>query len=240
MNKNAWSTFIGPGRHRCRRPISGTSTARPGGAFEYYTNDDSDRELAQPRELEHSLVSFTERWKVASTTTPAASRKAGGGRRRGILSLSAAALREVGGKTSVTKALEGERFAWWREEEWISANVRRCRSDAAGSSDALLPRLFSRRGSAGAEPDLGTARLRAGWIDRPDKTVRPEQRRTLGVAEHPVDSPPEGEARSAGRGLGGAAPVFTHCATGRMRSARRSTSGGKAKLATVGRRLDWP
>ena len=29
MNKEKWSTFIGPGRHPIPRPISGTSTARP-------------------------------------------------------------------------------------------------------------------------------------------------------------------------------------------------------------------
>lgn len=34
-----------------------------GGAFEYYTNDDYLTEKWQPRELEHSLVSFTE-WAV--------------------------------------------------------------------------------------------------------------------------------------------------------------------------------
>ncbi len=39
------------------------STARPAALFEYYTNDDYLTENWQPRELEHSLVSFTE-WAV--------------------------------------------------------------------------------------------------------------------------------------------------------------------------------
>lgn len=56
-------------------PISGMSTA-PRGAFEYYTNDDFLTENWQPRELEHSLVSFTE-WAVEGELiiTPAGSRQ---------------------------------------------------------------------------------------------------------------------------------------------------------------------
>ncbi len=62
MNRHQWSTFIGPGH-----PISSAYfwyvNSPTGGAFEYYTNDDYLTDKWQPRELEHSLVSFTE-WAV--------------------------------------------------------------------------------------------------------------------------------------------------------------------------------
>lgn len=75
MNRADWSTFIGPGRH----PISSAYfwyVNSPRGAFEYYTNDDFLTENWQPRELEHSLVSFTE-WAVEGELiiTPAGSRQ---------------------------------------------------------------------------------------------------------------------------------------------------------------------
>lgn len=63
MNKNAWSTFIGPGRHPVSSAYFWYVNSPTGGAFEYYTNDDYLTENWQPRELEHSLVSFTE-WAV--------------------------------------------------------------------------------------------------------------------------------------------------------------------------------
>lgn len=63
MNKNAWSTFIGPGRHPVSSAYFWYVNSPTGGAFEYYTNDDYLTESWQPRELEHSLVSFTE-WAV--------------------------------------------------------------------------------------------------------------------------------------------------------------------------------
>ncbi|NDJ56426.1 glyoxalase [Enterobacteriaceae bacterium 4M9] len=63
MNKEKWSTFIGPGRHPVSSAYFWYVNSPTGGAFEYYTNDDYLTENWQPRELEHSLVSFTE-WAV--------------------------------------------------------------------------------------------------------------------------------------------------------------------------------
>lgn len=63
MNKQQWSTFIGPGRHPVSSAYFWYVNSPTGGAFEYYTNDDWLTENWQPRELEHSLVSFTE-WAV--------------------------------------------------------------------------------------------------------------------------------------------------------------------------------
>ncbi|MEB4674518.1 VOC family protein [Enterobacteriaceae bacterium G50] len=63
MNKHDWSTFIGPGRHPVSSAYFWYVNSPTGGAFEYYTNDDYLTEKWQPRELEHSLVSFTE-WAV--------------------------------------------------------------------------------------------------------------------------------------------------------------------------------
>ncbi|AFJ45712.1 VOC family protein [Shimwellia blattae] len=63
MNKQQWSTFIGPGRHPVSSAYFWYVNSPTGGAFEYYTNDDYLTENWQPRELEHSLVSFTE-WAV--------------------------------------------------------------------------------------------------------------------------------------------------------------------------------
>lgn len=63
MNKSAWSTFIGPGRHPISSAYFWYVNSPTGGAFEYYTNDDYLTENWQPRELEHTLVAFTE-WAV--------------------------------------------------------------------------------------------------------------------------------------------------------------------------------
>lgn len=63
MNRQKWSTFIGPGRHPISSAYFWYVNSPTGGAFEYYTNDDYLTEKWQPRELEHSLVSFTE-WAV--------------------------------------------------------------------------------------------------------------------------------------------------------------------------------
>ncbi|MTD37230.1 glyoxalase [Erwinia sp. CPCC 100877] len=63
MNKQQWSTFIGPGRHPISSAYFWYVNSPAGGAFEYYTNEDYLTENWQPRELEHSLVSFTE-WAV--------------------------------------------------------------------------------------------------------------------------------------------------------------------------------
>ncbi|PSH18191.1 glyoxalase [Yersinia pseudotuberculosis] len=63
MNRADWSTFIGPGRHPISSAYFWYVNSPTGGAFEYYTNDDFLTENWQPRELEHSLVSFTE-WAV--------------------------------------------------------------------------------------------------------------------------------------------------------------------------------
>ncbi|MBG5894262.1 MULTISPECIES: VOC family protein [Providencia] len=63
MNRHQWSTFIGPGRHPISSAYFWYVNSPTGGAFEYYTNDDYLTDKWQPRELEHSLVSFTE-WAV--------------------------------------------------------------------------------------------------------------------------------------------------------------------------------
>lgn len=63
MNKQQWSTFLGPGRHPISSAYFWYVNSPTGGAFEYYTNDDYLTENWQPRELEHSLVSFTE-WAI--------------------------------------------------------------------------------------------------------------------------------------------------------------------------------
>ena len=63
MNKKHWSTFIGPGRHPISSAYFWYVNSPTGGAFEYYTNEDYLTGNWQPRELEHSLVSFTE-WAV--------------------------------------------------------------------------------------------------------------------------------------------------------------------------------
>lgn len=64
MNKARWSTFIGPGRHPISSAYFWYVNSPAGGAFEYYSNEDWLTENWQPRELVHSLTSFTE-WAVA-------------------------------------------------------------------------------------------------------------------------------------------------------------------------------
>lgn len=63
MNRQQWSSFIGPGRHPISSAYFWYINSPTGSAFEYYTNDDFLTAQWQPRELEHSLVSFTE-WAV--------------------------------------------------------------------------------------------------------------------------------------------------------------------------------
>lgn len=63
MNRQNWSTFIGPGRHPISSAYFWYVNSPTGGAFEYYTNDDYLTENWQPRELQHSLTSFTE-WAI--------------------------------------------------------------------------------------------------------------------------------------------------------------------------------
>lgn len=63
MNRQAWSTFIGPGRHPISSAYFWYVNSPLGGAFEYYTNDDYLTEDWQPREEEHSLELFTE-WAI--------------------------------------------------------------------------------------------------------------------------------------------------------------------------------
>ncbi len=63
MNRHHWSTFIGPGRHPISSAYFWYVNSPTGGAFEYYTNDDYLTENWQPREMEHSVTTFTE-WAV--------------------------------------------------------------------------------------------------------------------------------------------------------------------------------
>ena len=63
MNRQSWSTFIGPGRHPISSAYFWYVNSPLGGAFEYYTNDDYLTEEWQPREEEHRLELFTE-WAI--------------------------------------------------------------------------------------------------------------------------------------------------------------------------------
>lgn len=63
MSRKAWTTFIGPGRHPVSSAYFWYVNSPLGGAFEYYTNEDYLTEKWQPREMEHSLTSFTE-WAI--------------------------------------------------------------------------------------------------------------------------------------------------------------------------------
>ena len=63
MNRQSWSTFIGPGRHPISSAYFWYVNSPLGGAFEYYTNDDYLTEAWQPREEEHRLELFTE-WAI--------------------------------------------------------------------------------------------------------------------------------------------------------------------------------
>lgn len=63
MNRQKWSTFIGPGRHPISSAYFWYVNSPLGGAFEYYTNDDYLTEEWQPREEEHRLELFTE-WAI--------------------------------------------------------------------------------------------------------------------------------------------------------------------------------
>ncbi len=63
MTRQEWTTFIGPGRHPVSSAYFWYVNSPLGGAFEYYTNEDYLTEAWQPREMQHSLASFTE-WAV--------------------------------------------------------------------------------------------------------------------------------------------------------------------------------
>ncbi|MGQ7245783.1 VOC family protein [Halomonas sp. V046] len=63
MNRQQWSTFLGPGRHPISSAYFWYVNSPLGGAFEYYTNEDFLTEAWTPREMRHSLESFTE-WAV--------------------------------------------------------------------------------------------------------------------------------------------------------------------------------
>ncbi|WP_028671212.1 VOC family protein [Saccharospirillum impatiens] len=63
MTRKHWSTFIGPGRHPVSSAYFWYVNSPLGGAFEYYTNEDSLTENWQARTMHHSLESFTE-WAI--------------------------------------------------------------------------------------------------------------------------------------------------------------------------------
>lgn len=63
MTRQEWTTFIGPGRHPVSSAYFWYVNSPLGGAFEYYTNEDYLTEAWQPREMRHSLESFTE-WAI--------------------------------------------------------------------------------------------------------------------------------------------------------------------------------
>lgn len=63
MSRAGWSTFLGPGRHPISSAYFWYVRSPTGGAFEFYTNEDYLTEAWLPRELEHSVASFTE-WAV--------------------------------------------------------------------------------------------------------------------------------------------------------------------------------
>ena len=63
MSRAGWATFLGPGRHPISSAYFWYVRSPAGGAFEFYTNEDQLTEAWKPRELEHSVESFTE-WAV--------------------------------------------------------------------------------------------------------------------------------------------------------------------------------
>lgn len=63
MSRAGWATFLGPGRHPISSAYFWYVRSPTGGAFEFYTNEDHLTEAWQPRELQHSVESFTE-WAV--------------------------------------------------------------------------------------------------------------------------------------------------------------------------------
>lgn len=63
MTGKEWTTFIGPGRHPVSSAYFWYVNSPLGGAFEYYTNEDYLTENWKPREMQHSLTSFTE-WAI--------------------------------------------------------------------------------------------------------------------------------------------------------------------------------
>ncbi|WP_199100787.1 VOC family protein [Dyella sp. ASV21] len=63
MSRGGWPTFLGPGRHPISSAYFWYVRSPLGGAFEFYTNEDQLTEAWRPRELEHSVESFTE-WAV--------------------------------------------------------------------------------------------------------------------------------------------------------------------------------
>jgi catechol 2,3-dioxygenase-like lactoylglutathione lyase family enzyme len=63
MSRAGWATFLGPGRHPISSAYFWYVKSPTGGAFEFYTNEDHLTEAWVPRELKHSVESFTE-WAV--------------------------------------------------------------------------------------------------------------------------------------------------------------------------------
>lgn len=69
MEKHQWATFIGPGRHPISSAYFWYIKSPLGGAFEYYSNEDSLTEKWQPRELMHTTEHFTE-WAIEGGINP--------------------------------------------------------------------------------------------------------------------------------------------------------------------------
>lgn len=63
MSRGGWPTFLGPGRHPVSSAYFWYVRSPTGGAFEYYTNEDHLTSEWIPREMEHSVESFTE-WAI--------------------------------------------------------------------------------------------------------------------------------------------------------------------------------
>jgi catechol 2,3-dioxygenase-like lactoylglutathione lyase family enzyme len=63
MNRQKWSSFIGPGRHPISSAYFWYVHSPLGGAFEYYSNDDYLTEAWQPRFVDYAVELFTE-WAV--------------------------------------------------------------------------------------------------------------------------------------------------------------------------------
>lgn len=63
MSRAGWATFLGPGRHPISSAYFWYVRSPAGGAFEFYTNEDHLTEAWVPREMQHSVESFTE-WAV--------------------------------------------------------------------------------------------------------------------------------------------------------------------------------
>lgn len=235
MNKNAWSTFIGPGRHPVSSAYFWYVNSPTGGAFEYYTNDDYLTENWQPRELEHSLVSFTE-WAVEGGIDHD-TRRQQKNRRRYDGADSHYRRRRAGGwaaKTLRDEGFSGE-ICVVAEEQWDFYERPPLSKAALLEAEPALPRLFSAEVQQAL--DLRWYRpLRAKSIDRQNKTTALSNGETLAYDLLLIAT---GGARGC-RPRPGAASSGIYPAPLAGRAASEAAVGIGNAAGDRRRRLDWP